>query len=88
MRWDIFDSEVTCIKCGERQDKASEAIGNGTGPQAGDVSVCWDCGHVAIYDDNMKLREMTEDENEHVMSDPNVLSLLKAREEVKGAKPH
>jgi hypothetical protein len=44
-----------------------------TRPRAGDFSICFECGNIAVFmADDLGLRELTSEERKVVMSDPLV----------------
>jgi hypothetical protein len=46
-----FQHQITCPHCRIEQPLAAPARDDhGSGPQDGDVSLCFDCGQVAIFD--------------------------------------
>lgn len=50
-----------CITCGAKFTVASDVQGDNS-PVTGDVSVCLYCGEIAIFDERMMLRSITESE--------------------------
>jgi hypothetical protein len=66
-----------CLGCGRRIDLAS--TGKGREPRAGDLTVCYECGHLMRFDENCKLRDLSVDETLRVMRDPKIRRLLKLR---------
>lgn len=67
--------ESVCTKCGMKPTAAS--VVNETGKQAtpspGDATLCIECGHAMVFDDNMMLRDPTAEEAKMLFSDPRVL---------------
>jgi predicted RNA-binding Zn-ribbon protein involved in translation (DUF1610 family) len=68
-----------CPHCGRANDTSSsreDAV-----PKHGDVSICWGCGGVAIFEDGpfgMSSRLPTDEELANVMRDPQVQAILSA----------
>jgi hypothetical protein len=60
---------VVC-SCGHKLDAASELKANGPRPEPGNLSVCIYCGRLRVYTDDLTLRELTDDELDEIMSDP------------------
>lgn len=50
-----------CQSCGETCDCASHKDTKEP-PQKGDFSVCFYCGEIHVFDENLKLRKATQDE--------------------------
>ena len=61
-------TENVCRKCLKPLDAATHADGKST-PNAGDVSICFYCGTLSLYDDQLRLRQPTVDEMEVIISD-------------------
>jgi hypothetical protein len=53
--------EQVCSKCGYKMEAATEAFGDHK-PTPGAISMCLNCGHAAIFDDRLQLREPTPEE--------------------------
>lgn len=70
--------ESVCLGCGKPNDAATSTTGKAK-PKAGSVSVCFYCGHIAIFGDGMRLRELTDKEMHAVAGDPRILRIQKAR---------
>jgi hypothetical protein len=66
-----------CRTCGIKLDAATFATGpEDRKPKQGDVSICWYCSTISVYDTDMSLRTPTSDEMQRFMSDGNFLKLL------------
>jgi hypothetical protein len=62
-----FELETICPYCGRRNELHAEATGpDGRAPKPGDVTICWGCVGVCIFDENMALRLPTDEEFEDV----------------------
>lgn len=68
-----------CLSCSEIIDAAT---GPGS-PSPGDISVCAHCGHVTVFDDNLKLRAPTDAEVIDIAGNPELLAMQSARLAVK-----
>ena len=68
-----------CLGCGYGMDAATDVEGTSTPPSPGDVAICLNCGYIALYDDGMKLRDLTSDEMYEVAGDPMILAAQKVR---------
>ena len=71
-----------CINCGEELNMAA-AVGedakNTYKPTPGDFSVCAECGHLMIYDDELMPREPTPKEQIEIAGNKAVLEIQKQR---------
>ena len=61
-----------CPACGYQVDAVSEVDGNAV-PEKGDISICLNCGAIAIFKDDLTLRKPTGEELLKVSLDPNVI---------------
>jgi hypothetical protein len=61
-----------CLNCGEDLTGAAP-VGGGRGPQPGDISMCFDCGHIQAFGDNLVLRQLTSEEVVEIAGDPQVI---------------
>ena len=57
-----------CRLCGQIQDGALEAMGEGT-PEEGSISICMDCSALSVYDKDLQQREPTPAEWRSMMDD-------------------
>lgn len=64
-----------CPNCGHTLD-ASAGL-DGVLPEPGDITVCVYCGHICAYDDDLRLRDLNEQEAYDVAGDPGVLGAVK-----------
>jgi hypothetical protein len=53
-------------------DMTTQAFGDGK-PSPGDVSLCAQCGAVAMFDADMNLRHPTSDEHQRLANDPRII---------------
>lgn len=51
-----------CSRCGHMLDAAVAAKSGGLGPSPGDITICIKCGHPMVFNDDMKPRELNDDE--------------------------
>ncbi len=51
-----------CPACGATHTAATSAIGDTEAPKANDLSVCIKCGNWNVFDDDLRLRAITESE--------------------------
>lgn len=69
-----FDLQDTCPGCGRANELAS-ATQMGTGPKPGDVSICWKCAYVGVYDENLQTVQPPPTELEEIMADPDIFEI-------------
>jgi hypothetical protein len=55
------NSQSMCLNCGQKTSLATDK-GHGRKPKPGDISICTYCGHIMIFDDELKNRESTDNE--------------------------
>ena len=61
-----------CPGCGNARDCVTDSELKGAVPKPGDVSVCKYCGALAVFGDELVLRELTADEQRDIDNDPVV----------------
>ena len=61
--------ESRCPQCGYKLDAATKAYGEEASPEAGDTSVCLNCGQVLKYQADLTLRKATAAEIRELMDD-------------------
>ena len=67
--------EASCANCGEQLDVADSVTG-GRAPEPGDISVCFYCHHVMIYDQKGKPRNPTDEEIVEMAGDPEFVHAM------------
>lgn len=77
--------ESSCTKCGENMN-GTAGIGNDTTPDPGDTAVCFYCGHIMVFGEDLKLRDPTGKEMIEIASDPNVIWFNENREKILNKK--
>jgi len=65
-----------CSACGYEHDAASIVGGSDHRPRPGDMSLCINCGHLAAFDEQLRLREPTAAEREATSRDPRVFEAM------------
>lgn len=60
-----------CLICNHQLDGATQVNGDEE-PKLGDVSICIECGNIALFDDNLGLRQPTIEEEREILKDPNI----------------
>ena len=54
-----------CPECGEATDMVSDVEGNAT-PSENDISICFCCGAINMFDVNVNLIEMSQEELDYI----------------------
>lgn len=67
-----------CIICDHPNDMATDTGGKAR-PAPGDASICLYCGHVAIFDQQLRLRLPTAEERERIKANPKITRALALR---------
>lgn len=65
-----------CLNCGYVLDMAMNVFG-ARGPQPGDISICIKCRHVMAFDDDVKLRALTDAEIREIAGNPRLVRTMK-----------
>lgn len=60
---------TTCPGCAKKLDASSGA--DGVAPKPGDCSICWYCGAMLLYQEDLTLRPMTNAEKVEHLADPD-----------------
>jgi len=68
----------TCVECGKVNNSAT-ATCYGSKPEKDCLSICWYCGHVAIFNQDLTLREPTTDECLEIHQSAEVRYILALR---------
>jgi hypothetical protein len=71
--------KCACLNCGKVLDAATSMEGHA--PHEGGVSICFDCGHVAIFDAQLMFRPPTDAEMLEIAGHPVLVQVQKARAE-------
>ena len=65
---------VKCWACGKSTDSTTAVIGEDSRPDAGDVSICFGCGELAIFTGHdLETRRPTDDERAEALDEPDVI---------------
>lgn len=67
-----------CKSCGAENGAAS-GLAEDERPGPGDISICFYCGHVMAFADDLSLRDLTSEEMIEVAGDPDLLAAQEAR---------
>ncbi len=82
-----YDAETPsspCPNCGKVLDKATSANLDGHKPRPGDVSVCWKCKAILVFNNDLILMNPAEEELVLIKQHPDIkriLSVLKSIED-------
>jgi hypothetical protein len=74
-----------CLNCEKILDAVSAVLDYGfdASPDPTDFTVCFDCGHVMGFAEDLSLRELTTEEIIKIAGDPRIIAIQKARARVK-----
>lgn len=73
-----------CLECGAEID-AQTSFGHKNNPYPGAIAICI-CGHIMSYDENLKFRQLTDQEIIDVAGDPEIIKIQNALAQVKRDK--
>lgn len=65
-------AEQKCPACGYKQDSATSAYGDHK-PKGGDLSICLNCGAIAMFNDDLTLRPPNEKEKRDIAANTQVI---------------
>lgn len=65
-----------CSYCGYVQDETTPSDSAPRGPRSGDISICFNCGELSVFMDNMLQREITQDELVMALEDKVIQALV------------
>jgi len=69
--------ESKCLGCGAKLDAYSSPKTSAMAKE-GDISICLDCGHVAVFGKDLRLRPLTDEEIIDIASNDELLALQMA----------
>jgi hypothetical protein len=64
--------ECNCPLCGKQFDAATNATDANNDPKPGDWTMCLGCGVMMAFDETLKPRALTEDEQREAEADPRI----------------
>jgi len=69
-----------CWSCGSTSNRCAEALPGDSVPHDGDVSICFDCGKLALFDFSLedKVRKPTPSEMDELHASEEVMAMLMA----------
>ena len=65
-----------CLVCGELLDGATATDDGPDTPRPGDLSVCFYCSNIAVFESDLSLRPATAEEVELALRDPHLRRVL------------
>lgn len=71
-------SSTTCPYCGRSNEAHAPTGKDYETPEAGDVSVCWKCHNLAIFQADGSVREATPEEDTELREAPEIRDVLMA----------
>jgi hypothetical protein len=72
MKTDYNTPEGKCLSCGHVVSAAFSADEDDNPPRGGNATICIQCGHAMIFNEDLTLREPTEEEKAEIDTDPIV----------------
>lgn len=69
--------EDKCLNCGYQLNAATCTDGHSS-PEPGDVTVCIECVHIMAFDNDLSLRQLTDDEMIQIAGDSRLIRLVNA----------
>lgn len=73
-----------CLNCGRKLDACTSM--EGYKPDPGDPTICIDCGHLMVFNDDLTMREINDEEAYLFAADPKILQLQRALKELREQK--
>lgn len=78
--------EAECPNCGSVHDMASVVDQQKATPKPGDASICIMCGHLSVFDEHLRLRQMTDKEVDKYAGDDRIVAAMTALHYVRKEK--
>jgi hypothetical protein len=75
-----------CPSCGKVLDAATHPTADDIRPKVGDISICFYCGNLMAFGDELTLRKLTDAESNQLADDRGVIALQRVRAEYFKAK--
>lgn len=75
-----------CPLCGYEIDRAGNASKSATPPKPGDRSLCFECGGVLVFADDLSLRAPTFREFDETLCDREMMRLIHAWRQMRGVR--
>jgi len=58
-----------CLQCNNKLDAVTESTGDNLAPDENSISICFYCGHLAMFDSQLRLREPSPEELQNVLEE-------------------
>jgi hypothetical protein len=71
-----------CINCGKELDMAMSIL-HSKKPKPGDITICLTCGHIMAFGEQLKFRNLTNEEMLTIAGNKTLLAIQKARATLK-----
>jgi hypothetical protein len=68
-----------CPNCGKKLDAATCVTDDGARPSPDDLTICFYCGHLMAFADDLSFRKLTDDEMHEIAGDPVILRIQRHR---------
>ena len=72
-----FTGQTPKSKCPSCEHEMDQVTGPEQ-PKPGDVTICINCRHICIFDDEMKLRNPTDDEAKELAGNKEIITIMNA----------
>jgi hypothetical protein len=69
----------TCLNCGYELDAAFDTAMEEAPPTPGDATICILCGHLMVFDDDLRLRQLNDEEIIQFAGDQRIVRAQRAR---------
>lgn len=84
------EKPMKCPSCGD-EITASTGVNGATLPKPGDITVCFNCGHVAAYADDLTIRALNDAEMVEIAGNPLLVDMQRmigiVRKNIRRAQP-
>lgn len=74
-----METPTQCLKCRTKLEATTAVKSGPPGPTPGALSICWYCGALAVFDEDLQLRELTADERA-TLAEPDLAEFLQRLE--------
>lgn len=75
--------DMKCVSCNKVANMASHVSDPLAKPDPGDVMICLYCGHVMVFDNDLRPRQPTDKEMYDIAGDPEIVAMQNARARIK-----
>ena len=75
---DYRHKPTPCLGCGKLLDAAT-GLNHDNNPCPGDVSICFSCGHIQVYADDLSFRELNDEEMVDIAGDKRIVEFQTIR---------